>query len=541
MATQVLERPARPAAPLPQTAMRAVGEALVPFRWILLVGLVLAAIMEVLDTTIVNVALPTMAGNLGCTTDEIAWVSTAYILANVVVLPMTAWLAHRFGTKQYLIASMSGFLVASVLCGMSHSLGEMVVWRLAQGAAGASLISLTQSTLLQVFPRQQQDMVTGIWGLGIIVAPTIAPMFGGWLVDNYSWPWIFYVNVPIALLAIFLVWTFLPASKQHDRAGQVDYPGILMLAGGLGSIQYVLEEGNRNDWFSDPWILRLTLLGSLALIAFVAWELSSRNRAPVVDLRVLKDPSLAAGTFLSLILGFGLYAGLYIFPIFSQGILGYTATKTGLALLPGGAATGFGMIFCGAVMGRGMQPRGLVVFGMVTFIASQWILGHLSPQSSEAYIGLGLFVRGFSLGFLFIPISAAALAGLKGLQIPQGAAMTGLARQLGGSFGIAIASTYISHATAFHRYNLAAHLYAGNPALDARLKGTAQMLLSKGASPAVAHAAALKFLDMSVQVQSYIMSVNDAFLLIVVIFLIAFPTIFLLKRAAPGATATAGH
>ncbi|HLK57493.1 MAG TPA: DHA2 family efflux MFS transporter permease subunit [Chthonomonadaceae bacterium] len=541
MATQTLEHAPRSGAALPKTAANAVGEALIPYRWIILIGLVLAAIMEVLDTTIVNVALPTMAGNLDCTTDEIAWVSTAYILANVVVLPMTAWLAHRFGTKQYLIASMSGFLVASVLCGLSHSLGEIVLWRLVQGAAGASLISLTQSTILQVFPKNQQDMVTGIWGLGIIVAPTVAPAFGGWLVDNYSWPWIFFVNIPIAFAAIFLVWTFLPGSQRDSRAGRVDYLGILLLAAGLGSIQYVLEEGNRNDWFSDLWILRLTILGSLALIAFIVWELSPRNRSPIVDLRVLKDSSLAAGTGLSLILGFGLYAGLYLFPIFSQGILGYTPTKTGLALLPGGAATGFGMIFCGAVMGRGVQPRGLVIFGMVTFIYSQWLLGHLSSQSTDAYIGMALFVRGFSFGFLFIPIAAAALAGLKGLQIPQGAALTGLARQLGGSFGIAIASTYISHMVAFHRTNLIAHLYSGSTALADRLQGTAQMLIGKGADPTTAQAAALKLLDGSVQVQTYTMSVNDAFLLIVVIFVVAFPSVFLLKRAAPGAAAAGAH
>src|SRR5580700_5732146 len=250
----------RPAAQI--SAAAAQVEQLVPFRWILLIGLVLAAIMEVLDTTIVNVALPSMAGNLGCTTEEIAWVSTAYILANVVVLPMTAWIANRFGTKQYLVASMGAFLAASVMCGLSHSLGQMVLWRLVQGAAGASLISLTQSTIIQVFPRNQHDIVTAIWGLGIIVAPTVAPALGGWLVDNYSWPWIFFVNVPIALMAMTLVWVYLPVSRHRDAAGRVDYAGILLLAVGLASIQYVLEEGNRNDWFSDGLILRLTILGS---------------------------------------------------------------------------------------------------------------------------------------------------------------------------------------------------------------------------------------------------------------------------------------
>jgi DHA2 family multidrug resistance protein len=542
MATQALTaKPTSASVASKNGAVGAVAEALVPFRWLILIGLVLAAIMEVLDTTIINVALPTMAGNLGCTTDEIAWVSTSYILANVVILPMTAWIAARFGTKQYLVASMLGFMVASILCGFSHNLGQIVLWRLMQGACGASLISLTQSTIIAVFPKKQQDMVQGIWGLGIIVAPTVAPALGGWLVDNYAWPWIFFINIPVALIGVGLIWTFLPQSKRSGRAGSVDYLGIGLLATGLASIQYVLEEGNRQDWFSDKLILRLTIVGVIGLALFIAWELWPRNRAPIVDLRVLKDPGLAAGTFLSLILGFGLYIGLYIFPIFSQGILGFTALKSGLTLLPGGAATGFGMIFCGIVMGKGMQPRNLVIFGMVTFIYSQWMLGHLSPQSNEFDTGWGLFVRGFSFGFLFIPITAAALAGLKGAQIPQGTALTGLARQLGGSFGIALASTYISHMTAFHRSHLAADLYSGNPAMMARLQGTTQALIAHGYSQTTAQEAAMRLLDSSLQVQAYTLSVNNAYLLVMVLFVLAFPFVFLLKRAAPGAVVTAGH
>lgn len=537
MASQELTAPASPGA----AAVEGVVQKLVPFRWLILVGLVLAAIMEVLDTTIINVALPTMAGNLGCTTDEIAWVSTSYILANVVILPMTAWIAGRFGTKQYLVASMAGFMVASVLCGLSHNLGQIVLWRLAQGAAGASLIALTQSTIIAVFPREQHDMVQAIWGLGIIVAPTIAPALGGWIVDNYAWPWIFYINIPVALIGIGLIWTFLPATPANAKIGSVDYLGIGLLAVGLASIQYVLEEGNRLDWFSDLLILRLTIIGSVCLVLFVVWELWPSNRFPIVDLRVLKDPGMASGTVLSLILGFGLYIGLYIFPIFSQGILGFTAMKSGLTLLPGGAATGFGMIFCGVVMGKGMQPRNLVIFGMLVFIYSEWMLGHVTPQSNEIDLGWGLFVRGFSFGFLFIPITAAALAGLRSAQIPQGAALTGLARQLGGSFGIALASTYISHMSAFHRSHLVAYLYAGNSALEERLQGTAQMFIGQGYSPTAAQEASMRLLDGSVQVQAYTMSVNNAFLMVAVLFVLAFPLVFLLKRAAPGAAVTAGH
>lgn len=543
MATQAQNHSSLPVAASNAASVREsdTSEHLVPYRWILLLGLVLAAIMEVLDTTIINVALPTMAGNLGCTTEEIAWVSTAYILANVVVLPMTAWLAVRFGTKQYLVASMSVFLAASVLCGLSHNLGQIVVWRLVQGGAGAALISLTQSTIIQVFPKRQQDMVTAIWGLGIVVAPTVAPAFGGWLVDNYSWPWIFFVNVPIAAAAIFVIWTFLPASKHTDRSGRVDYIGIVLLAVGLGSIQYVLEEGNQNDWFADVWILRLAILGGASAIAFLAWELSRRNKAPIVDLRVLKDSSLAAGMLLSLILGFGLYAGLFLYPIFAQTVLGYTATKSGLTLVSGGLATAFGMLFCGVVMGKGVQPRGLVIFGMVTFIWSQWMLGHVSTQSTESDMSFSLFVRGLSLGFLFIPTASAALAGLKGRQVPEGAALTGLARQLGGSFGIAVASTYISQMSAYHRTNLVSSLNSGSHAVAQRLQTMAHFLVTRGASPGAARGAALGLLDGTVQTQAYTMAVNNAFMLIMIIFILVFPTVLLLKRPQPGASTAPAH
>jgi MFS transporter, DHA2 family, multidrug resistance protein len=518
-----------------------VEETLLRYRWVILIGLVLAAIMEVLDTTIINVALPTMAGNLGSTTDEIGWVSTSYILANVVVLPMTAWLSQRFGNKRYLIASIVGFLAASVLCGLSRSLGQIVVWRLFQGASGAALISMTQATLYQVFPKSQQALALGIWGLGIMAAPTVAPALGGWITDNYSWPWIFYVNVPIALMAAALISGCLPAAKPQDTERKVDWTGIGLLAIGLASLQYVLEEGNRNDWFGDTLILRLTIAGVIGTALFVLWELWPVNCDPIVDLRVLKDRGLAAGIILNVVLGFGLYAGLFLFPIFAQSALGFTATKTGIVLLPGGASIGFGMVYSGIVLGKGAQPRNLIIFGMIVFIYSQWMMGHFSPQSGEYDSAVGLLVRGFGMGFLFIPISAAALADLKGPAIQEGSALTGLARQLGGSFGIAAASTYVTRMTAFHRYDLVASLYSGSQALSERQQGIAYQLIGKGYSPPDATAAAMRVIDHTVQGQAFVMSINDAYLLIGLVFLIAFPAVFLLKRVKAGAPVSMGH
>ena len=307
-----------------------------PYRWIILVGLISAVIMEALDTTIINVALPQMGGNLGATPNEIGWVSTGYILSVVIVLPLTAWLAARFGRKRYLVTSILLFIFASFFCGTSRSLGELVFWRVLQGMGGGALLSTAQATLLEIFPAEQQGMVQSIFGLGVVVAPAVAPMLGGWLTDNYSWPWVFFVNLPIGLVSAFLVTTYLQDSRyENASAGAVDWAGIGLLAVGLGSLQYVLQEGQLNDWFGSPLITRLAVLSVAALVAFVVWELWPANTRPAVNLRVLGDRNLLGGSLLGGAMGFGLVGGLFIFPLFVQGILGFTATETGVILVSG--------------------------------------------------------------------------------------------------------------------------------------------------------------------------------------------------------------
>ena len=362
MATQVLDHRGR--RPPPQRQGRRRQQAAVParpgaaaaadpYRWIILIGLITAAIMEVLDTTIINVALPQMAGNLNATTDEIAWVSTGYILSNVIVLPMTAWLSQRFGRKRYLIFSILLFIVASFFCGTSKSLNEVVFWRIMQGAGGAALLSTAQATLRQIFPKEQQGLVQAIFILGIIMAPTLGPTLGGYITDNYNWPWVFFVNIPIGLVSVFLVVTFLHDAPNAKKAGPIDIPGIALLTVGLGSLQYVLEEGQRDDWFDSALIVRLSILAAVALVAMLAWELSPRNKAPIVDFHVLKNRDLAAGLILFLALGFGLYGGDLHLPACSRRTSSASRRRnTGLVLLPGGLATGVSAMICGRVHDR---------------------------------------------------------------------------------------------------------------------------------------------------------------------------------------------
>ena len=515
------------------------GEEVNPYRWVILVGLITAAILEVLDTTIVNVSLPQMAGNLGATAEEIGWVSTGYILSNVVVLPMTAWLSSRFGRKRYLVGSILLFLVASFLCGTSHSLVELVLWRIVQGSGGAALLSTAQATLREIFPREEQGMVQALYLVGVIVAPTVGPTVGGWITDNYTWPWIFFVNIPIGIVSAAIVFSLLNDSRHKVGSLKVDVPGIIMLAVGLGSMQYVLEEGNRNDWFQDALILRLTIVSVITLIALLFWELSPSNRSPVINLRVLKNRDLSAALVLFLSLGFGLYGGIFIFPLFVQNILGFTATQTGLVLMPGGVATGISAVVCGRLLGGVkplIQPRVLIIVGTALFILSMWDLGHLTTMSGEEDTRFALIIRGAGLGLLFTPINLAAFSSLKGIEIAQGASMLNLCRQLGGSFGIAVLSTYLTNMTAFHRSNLVSHLTPWNPAVTQRIGMLMNTFIAKGNDTESARQMALGVLDRTIQVQSSTMAFNDGFLLIGMAVALVSPAVFLLRTPKQGAT-----
>ncbi len=501
--------------------------------------------MEVLDTTIINVALPQMAGNLNATTDEIAWVSTGYILSNVVVLPMTAWLSQRFGRKNYLCFSILLFIIASFFCGTSRTLIELVLWRILQGAGGAALLSTAQATLRQVFPPQQQAMVQTLFILGIVVAPTVGPTLGGVITDNYQWSWVFFINIPIGLISLSLVWLFLHDTQAQNKTGTIDYIGILLLTAGLGSLQYVLEEGERDDWFDSVGIQRLAIIAAVSLVGMVAWELSPRNKHPIVDFRVLKNKSFSAGLLLFLALGFGLYGGIFIFPLFTQNVLGFSPTATGLVLLPGGLATAASAMLCGRLLsapGKKVDARALIVLGVCLFVWSMWDLGHLSLASGEPDTRLALIIRGFGLGFLFTPINNVIFAALKGPEIAQGSSFINLARQLGGSFGIAVLNTYITNQTQYHRTNLVSYITSGSPEYLTRLHAMTGNLLAHGYSTAASQAAAIGSLNRTVQAQASVMAFNDGFLLLGMSFIFAAPAILLLRAPKAGGPGPgAGH
>lgn len=523
-------RDSGPSAPAPAGAFPA---DINPHRWLILVGLITAAMMEILDTTIVNVSLPQMAGNLSATQDEIGWVVTGYILSNVVVLPMTAWLGQRFGRKRYLAVSILLFIAASFFCGTSRSLVELVFWRILQGAGGAALLSTAQATLRQIFPQEQQGLVQAIFILGVVMGPTVGPTLGGYITDNYNWPWIFFINVPIGLVSFFLVTTFLHDPPGARKVGPIDWLGIGLLAVGLGSLQFVLEEGKRYDWWDSPMILRLAILAGVCLVSLIVWQMWPSNKHPVVDFHVLKNRTLTAGLLLFVTLGFGLFGGVFIFPLFVQNVLGFSPTETGLVLFPGGLASAFGAVVCGRLLNGKkalVDPRILIVIGLVIFAYSMWGLGHLTTQSGVPDTRFALIIRGLGLGFLFTPINFVVFASLKGPEIQQASSFINLSRQLGGSFGIAYLSTYLSDQTAYHRANLVTHIYSGNPELAARQAAAAQNLLAQGFSEAASKAAALGQINGELMRQAQVMSYNDAFLFVLLAMLVTAPAVFLLNK-----------
>jgi DHA2 family multidrug resistance protein len=503
-------------------------------RWFILLGLITAAIMEVLDTTIVNVALPEMAGNLGATREEVAWVSTSYILANVIVLPMTAFFTERFGRKRYLTFSIVLFVVASVLCGTATSLAQLVVWRLLQGAGGAALLSTAQATLRQIFPREEQGLVQSIFLLGIIVAPTLGPTLGGYITDNASWHWCFFINLPIGIASAFLVVTFLHDPPQQVlRTGSVDWFGIALLVVGVGSLQYVLEEGNIRDWWSSRLLVNLALMSAVASAVLVWWQLSPRNRHPVIQLRVLRNRDLVACIVLFVVLGFGLYGGVLIFPLFTQTILGFSPTQTGLAMMPGGIATAIMALACGRLLnGRRplVDPRVLILAGMALMLFAMWTLGHLSTAAGEADARYALILRGLSLGLLFTPINNVAFGSLEPEEAQQASGLINLARQLGGSFGIAVLGAYLTRHIAYHRADLVTNFYPGNPAFAERFDGLTASLSGQGMAPAEAQQRALAILDGTLMRQASMLAYNDAWLLLLVCFICVAPAVLLLRK-----------
>jgi DHA2 family multidrug resistance protein len=504
-------------------------------KWLIAIAVTLGSVIELIDTSIVNVALPHMSANLGATLDEVTWVAVGYILSSVIILPMTGWLAAFFGRTPYYVGSIIIFTISSFFCGAAHSLAVLVFWRIMQGVGGGALIATSQSILYESFPPNEQTLAAAVFGIGMMLGPAIGPTLGGYIVDRYEWPWIFYINLPIGFVAAILSLAVVPP-KPKQKTGPFDFLGFVLLTIGLGALQFVLERGEHYDWFESNLIRWLTAVATVGLVAFIVWELYTDH--PVIRLRLLTHRSLAAGVLIMAGVGVALYGSVFALPQLTQNVLGYDATTTGLVMLPGAIGAAISM-FTVARIPRWVDLRFVSTIGGVILVISMYMHGSLSMQISEGTLFWPVFLRGIGVGFMFVPVAASTVAGLRGNDLAEGSAMFNLSRQLGGSFGLAFLATKVATGIDLHRNALVARIPASSPRTQHYLNALAAVARSHGADPYTAMRKAQGMLDNVVNAQALMLTYNQVFKLVGIIVLCIIPLIFLQRKPTGGASAPA--
>jgi DHA2 family multidrug resistance protein len=520
------------AAPLSQPAPQVVN------KWAVAVAVAIGALLEIIDTSIVNVALTDMQASLGATLTQMSWVVSSYAIANVIILPLSAWLGNRFGKKRYFIFSLVGFTLSSVLCGLSTSLWMLTLARTLQGLCGGGLLAKAQAILFETFPREEQAMAQGFFGAIVIAGPVIGPTLGGYIVTNIGWRWIFFINVPVGIAAVTLCMAALPQDDLRGKPGPIDWLSIGFLALGLGGLQTFLEEGYSEYWFDSAFIRAMAAFAVVGLVSFVIRVLRSDH--PVVDLRVFRYRSLWAGSILSVVVGMALYGALFAIPIFAQTILHYTAQQTGLLLLPGALASAFTMPIA-ATLVRRYDPRILLATGSVILVTAVFMLGDLTTQTAEGDLFWPLIIRSFGTVLMFLPLSMATLGAIPKKDVAASTAIYNLTRQLGGSVGVALLTTLLGTRAMFHRATLVAHMPITSPAVQQRVGMLTAAMGAHGTDQLHAKQQALAILDGSVSRQALVLSFNDTFWTTAMLIVCSLPFILLLGRPPKGAGMGGAH
>jgi DHA2 family multidrug resistance protein len=484
-------------------------------RVILTITVILAAVIELIDTTIVNVALTQISGNLGATIEDVSWVVVSYSIANIIVIPLASFLGDLIGRRKYYIGSIILFTVASVFCGASTNIWELVFFRFVQGLGGGALIATSQTILFESYAPEERAMASGLFGLGLVVGPTIGPSLGGYLVDTLSWHWCFFVNIPVGLFAAIASFLFVREPLQRRIIKNIDWTGIALLALMVGSLQFVLEKGESKDWFESGTVVFFSVIAAFSLAAFIWQEL--RTPEPAVYLRVLtKSRTLMTGSVLTFVMGFGLFGSLFIYPVFVQRLIGFSAMQTGLSLLPGALLTAFLMPNVGRILQRGVSPKMLLIMGFLSFAGFTWLMSFVTLQSGADDFYWPLMLRGLGMGFLMIPITAFSLYGLMGKDVGQASGLNNMNRQLGGTFGIALINTYVAQRMATHRTELLTNITAYNTQAMERIAGLTNNFAGK--SPSEAQALAYSAMERTISAQSLHLAYMDAFKLTALIF-----------------------
>jgi MFS transporter, DHA2 family, multidrug resistance protein len=496
--------------------------------WLVAIAVMASTFMEVLDTTVVNVSLPHIAGSLSATTDEATWALTSYLVANAIILPMTGWLANFFGRKRLLLVSVIGFTAASFLCGLAPTLPLLIVFRCIQGACGGGLQPLSQAILMEVFPPQDRGKAMGFWGLGIVVAPMLGPVLGGWLTDSYSWRWVFYINVPIGIVAVFLttIFVFDPSYIKRSTA-KIDFWGMGYLALGISCLQIMLDKGQELDWFGSNFIRVLSIFAIGALAAFVIRELTTEH--PIVDLSIFKIRTYATGVFLMTVLGFVLYGSTVLVPLLLQTVLGYPALNAGVAMLPRGLGSFIAMPVVGAMMSR-VRPRYMLVGGTLLGSFAMFRLAHLNLDVGYWNFFWALIWQGVGMGLMFIPLTTITNDPIPLERMGNATSIFNLMRNIGASIGISMVLAIQTRHAQMHVNSLTANVTPSNLQAQGMVNGIKSMMMAQaGADPATAQRMANGMIENLIRQQAAIMSFNDIFWLLAVIFLCMLPLIFLMR------------
>jgi DHA2 family multidrug resistance protein len=493
------------------------------------VSVMLATFMVVLDSSVANVALPHIAGNLSATTDESTWVLTSYLVSNAIMLPATGWIARRMGRKRLLMVSIGVFTAASLLCGVAITMPMLIMARILQGVGGGGMQPLAQAILLESFPPDQHGTAMAAYGVGIVVAPVIGPTLGGWITDSYSWRWIFYINLPVGVLALLMVKAFVedpPYIRQAFR-GTIDYLGFGLMAIWLGTLQLLLDKGQEADWFGADWIRWIAAASVVALIAFAVREFT--HREPIVQLRILGDRNFSVGTLITCLYGFVLYGSTALLPLFLQTLMGYPAVDSGLAVSPRGIGSMLSMVVVGILV-RYIDSRLLLACGFGILSYSTFLLSHVNLDISMASVALPNLINGFAGGFIFVPLTTMAMGRLRKEEVGNAAGIYNLMRNIGGSIGIATVTTLLVRGSQAHQNYLVTSATSKNPAMTRMLQGLQSQLCIAGFDAYTAHRKALGMLYGIIQQQASLLAYADNFRLLGFLSLLCMPLALFFRR-----------
>ena len=504
--------------------------------WLVTSVIAISAFMEVLDTAIANVSLNHIAGATSSSYDQATWVLTSYLIANAIVIPMSGWLSDVFGRKRYYMTSVAIFTFASLCCGLAPSLGFLIVARILQGVGGGGLQPVTQAMLIDTFPPASRGKAMSVYGFTVILAPMIGPLLGGWITDQFSWHWIFLINVPVGLLSLTLVETMVDEPpliveerrQRWARGVHFDLPGAALIALALGSLEVMLDRGVQEDWFASPLIRGAALVAGACLLAFVLWEIIERD--PLLDMSLFRYRSFASATFIIMTIGVILFGTTQFIPQLVQEVLGYTAEQAGLALTLGGIVTLFTMPLAGILSGY-VQPRILMGCAFAVEALAMWHMSHFATTVTFSQIALARMWQGAPIPFLFVPLISAAYVGVPGAKTNRASAMISVGRNLGGSIGISLVQALLARRQQFHQARLVLGLQPLNPVYAHGIHALTRTLTARGAPPAAASRMAIGALYRMVQRQADMMAFNDVFWVLAIFIVLTLPTIFLLKRA----------